>query len=121
MALAADTILEIRELIGPDMDWVDNDPATENDSGSLETLWDKYGDVDRVALHVWRFRLAAHQERAFDIAQEGNWIARSQKTRMLREQVNKYERRARAGARGANAKITSAAEDQANITTTVAT
>jgi len=121
MALLDTIVAQLREHIGFDPDFSDDDPfKAPTQFGSLETLYNLYVDVDRVALYVWRVRLGNHQNRAFDVAQEGNWIARSQKTRFLKSMVDKYERRAGDKSKGRNAKITSAAEDQANITTTVA-
>jgi hypothetical protein len=119
MALADATVLEIREHIGNDKDFSDDDGDFDESKqqGSLEALYTKYTDVERVALHVWRNRLANHQNRAFDFAQEGNWMARSQKSRFLKSMVKKYEMRTREGARGSNAKIQSQAEAQTDILT----
>jgi len=50
--------------------------------------------------------------RAFDLAKEGNWYARSQKTKMLQFQVDKYERLTNQKYKGRNADIQSEAEGQ---------
>ena len=120
MALADDTVVAIREHIGYDADFSDEIEHTTAQFNSLEALYATYSDVERVALHVWRVRLGSHQNRAFDVAQEGNWLARSQKTRMLKSQVLKYERRVGgSGAKATNQEIASGAQDQADLTTSI--
>lgn len=118
MALTAAIILSIREHIGNDPDFADDEAKFDStkQEGDLETIYDVYAGnakrIDRTALHVWRVRLGNHQARSFDVAQEGNWLARSQRGRFLQRQVDKYERRAGDKGQGKNAKLQSQAEGQ---------
>lgn len=123
MSLSATLLLQLREQIGYDPDVGDDDPADAEQFSTLETLWNLYTSgtteerINRVALHVWRVRLGNHQARAFDVAQEGNWLARSQRARFLQSKVSQFERKTGQGARARNDKIQSQAEAQDDITT----
>jgi hypothetical protein len=122
MALSADIISLIRDEIGDDTDFVDNDADIV--AGTIDSLESIYTDTSRgnysvlnVAAIVWRRRLANYQNHAFDAAQEGNWLARSQKARFLRYMVERYERLANQKAPHRNTRIQSEAEAQGLDTT----
>jgi hypothetical protein len=120
MALSDDTVYLIREHIGNDDDFANEAPHQSPQFNSLEYLWGVFADVERVALYCWRMRLGSHQNRAFDVAQEGNWLARSQKSKFLKTQVARYERRVGgSGAQAVNQEIASGAQDQENLTTSI--
>jgi hypothetical protein len=70
MALNPATVELIRYEIGPDTDVADD-------------------NVLITSLIVWRTRLSAMQARSFDITKEGNWLARSQRVKYLRERVER--------------------------------
>lgn len=115
MALSSDLVNLIRDEIGDDLDFV-NDEVDE-DANSIDSLESIYTDVNRgngnvliTALIVWRRRLANMQARGFDITKEGNWLARSQRVKFLLSQVNKYERLVGDKPAGYNAKVLSRAE-----------
>lgn len=121
MALTTAIISLIRDEIGdswPDeQDFVDNDSELPGSPVQIDSLENIYNDPDRgnstilgTALIVWRRRLANHRNRAFDISKEGNWIARSQKTRYLQERVKYFEGLTGQGKKGRNMEITSEAQ-----------
>lgn len=119
MALSDQIINLVRDEIGDDKDFVDADTDLPGIPPAFDSLENIYTDIERgnsstlnTALVVWRRRLGNHQAHAFDIAKEGNWLARSQLTKYLQSQVLKYERLTGQKATGRNDKIQSEAEDQ---------
>lgn len=99
MPLSEDIISLIRDEIGNDLDFVDNDSditGAVDELGSLESIYTDAnrgnGNVLITATIVWRKRLAAMNLRAFDVTKEGSWLARSQRVRYLERMVNKYEK-----------------------------
>ena len=117
MALAIGIVKLIRDEIGPDNDFVDDvvdeDPTDVEELGSLEDI---YLDVNRgqsnvlaTALICWRRRLGAQNARGFDVTKEGNWLARSQRTKLLMNRVEHYERLLRDKPKGKNATVLSRA------------
>ena len=115
MALSTAVIDLVRDEIGPDLDWVDNiadeDPTDSEELGSLEGV---YTDVNRgdtnvlkTSLICWRRRLAFQNARGFDVTKEGNWMARSQRTKFLQNRVEHYERLLRDKPKGKNATLLS--------------
>lgn len=122
MPLTQEIIDLIRDEVGNeavgDMDFVDNisDYDSADDLGSLEQI---YIDTDRgnfsilgTALIVWRRRLNNHRLRAFDVSKEGNWYARSQMTRFLKERVKEYEALTGSSKKSQNMTVLSEAESQ---------
>jgi len=120
MALDPAIISLIRDEIGDDVDFVnDNTDLPGSPYPAYDSLENIYTDEDRgnyspinTALVVWRRRLGNHTMRAFDLAKEGNWYARSQKTKFLQSQVAKYARLAGQAGQASNDAITSEAESQ---------
>ncbi len=117
MPLAPNIVKLIRDEIGPDNDFVDNiadeDPADVEELGSLEDI---YLDVNRgqsnvlaTALICWRRRLNSQNARGFDVTKEGNWLARSQRTKLLMNRTEHYERLLRDKPKGKNATVLSRA------------
>lgn len=124
MALDADILILIRDEVTFSTDYVDNITDLTGNPGELGSLENIYTDINRgnfsilgTALIVWRNRLAAHWERAFDVSKEGNWIARSQQTRFLRERVREYEKLTNQTKKGRNMKIVSEAESDGLVRT----
>lgn len=115
MALDPAIIELIRDEIGIDTDWVDNDadldPLDPEQLGSLESLYldpNRGGEnVLRTALICWRRRLAGQNARSFDVTKEGNWLARSQRAKFLRQRVEHYERLLTDKPRGRNSILVS--------------
>lgn len=114
MALAQAVIDLIRDEIGDDTDWVNNDTDITGGEGELGSLESVYTDANRgnsnvlrTALICWRKRLASMQARSFDVAKEGNWLARSQRTKFLQNRVEHYERLLRDKPKGENAVVLS--------------
>ena len=117
MALDPNIVKLIRDEIGPDLDFVDDiadeDPTNPEELGSLEDI---YLDANRgqsnvlaTALICWRRRLAQQNARGFDVTKEGNWLARSQRTKFLLNRVEHYERLLRDKPKGKNATVLSRA------------
>lgn len=115
MALDPDIVKLIRDEIGPDQDFVDDeideDPTDPEQLGSLEDI---YLDANRgrsnvlaTALICWRRRLAQQNARSFDVTKEGNWLARSQRVKFLQNRVEHYERLLRDKPKGKNAVVVS--------------
>jgi hypothetical protein len=128
MALDPDIISLIRDEIGDgfanEQDVVDDDADLPGVPPAFDSLENIYTDVNRgnystlgTALIVWRRRLANHRLRAFDVSKEGNWLARSQKTRFLQERVKYFESVTGQGKKAKNNTITSEAETQGLVTT----
>ena len=115
MALAIAVIDLVRDEIGPDLDWVNNtdelDPADPEELGALEDVYNdnNRGDsnVLKTSLICWRRRLAFQNARGFDVTKEGNWMARSQRTKFLQNRVEHYERLLRDKPKGKNATLLS--------------
>ena len=114
MALDPAIVTLIRFEIGPDTDWVDDTADLTGGEGELGALEDVYtnanaGDsnVLRTALICWRMRLAQQNARSFDVAKEGNWLARSQRVKFLQNRVEHYERLLRDKPKGKNATLLS--------------
>lgn len=121
MALDPNIVVLIRDEVGYDPDYVDNEADLTGNPGELGSLEAIYTDTNRgnystlgSALIVWRNRLADHYKRAFDVSKEGNWHARSQQTRFLQERVKYYENLTGGGKKGKNMQLTSDAEIDAS-------
>ena len=124
MALDPAIIILIRDEVTYSTDFVDDEADLTSNPGELGSLEAIYTNPLRgnssvlgTALIVWRNRLAAHWERAFDVSKEGNWIARSQQTRFLRERVREYEKLTNQTKKGRNMKIVSEAESDGLVRT----
>jgi len=128
MALDPSIIALIRDEIGdiwPDeQDFVNDDADLPGSPAQLDSLENIYTDVNRgnfstlgTALIVWRKRLANHRNRSFDISKEGNWLARSQKTRFLQERVKYFEGLTGQTKKGKNMSITSEAQSDDLVST----
>ena len=96
MALSTLAIALIRDEIGPDLDFVNNTAditGAEGELGALEDIYDEplRGDTNvlKTALICWRMRRASMNARSFDVAKEGNWLARSQRAKFLQFQDRK--------------------------------
>jgi len=115
MALTTQVLALIRDEIGDDLDFVDNTvdlPGTP--IVALAALEDIYNDtlrgdtnVLKTSLICWRKRRASMNARSFDVTKEGNWLARSQRTKFLQFQVEHYERLLRDKPKGKNATLLS--------------
>lgn len=112
MALSTNQIAIIRDEIGPDLDFANN--IGEEVAGQLGTLELIYNDplrggenVLKTALICWRNRLASMNARSFDVTKEGNWLARSQRTKFIMNRVEHYERLLRDKPKGKNATLLS--------------
>ena len=99
MPLSQDIIDLIRDEVGTDQDFVDNDSditGAADELGSLESIYTDTnrgnGNVLITAAIVWRRRLASYNLRAFDVTKDGSWLARSQRVRYLQQMVNRYEK-----------------------------
>lgn len=119
MALSAGLISLIRDEIGDDLDFVDNE--VDETASTIDSLESIYNDPERgqsnvliTALIVWRRRLANMQARGFDITKEGNWLARSQRVRFLLGRVSYYERLVMDKPSGRNALILSRAQQSSD-------
>jgi hypothetical protein len=114
MVLDPAIVTLIRDEIGDDLDFVDDDADLPGPEGTLGSLEDVYMNVNRAdqnvlkaALIVWRKRRSAMNARSFDVAKEGNWLARSQRATFLKFQVEHYERLLRDKPKGKNATLLS--------------
>lgn len=114
MALSTLVIELIRDEIGPDLDFVNNTvdiTGAEGELGALEDIYNEplRGDsnVLKTALICWRMRVGQQNARSFDIAKEGNWLARSQRAKFLLNRVEHYERLLRDKPKGKNATLLS--------------
>lgn len=112
MVLSVSQIELIRDEIGPDLDFANN--TSEVIAGQLGSLEAIYTDplrgnenVLKTALICWRNRLASMNARSFDITKEGNWLARSQRTKFIMNRVEHYERLLRDKPKGKNATLLS--------------
>lgn len=119
MALSAAIISLIRDEIGDDLDFVNNE--SEETADTVDSLESIYTDPNRgqsnvliTSLIVWRRRLANMQARGFDITKEGNWLARSQRVKFLLNRVNHYENLVKDKPSGHNAEILSRAEQSSD-------
>lgn len=95
MALAENIIALIRDEIGDDLDFSNNDPHTSPQLDSLERI---YTDEDRgnynvlrTALICWRRRRNHLQARSWDVATEGSLLTRSQRLKQMDQQIKRYE------------------------------
>lgn len=98
MALSSAIIDQIRDEIGNDDDFVDNDTDLPGESytlGSLEGVYTSTSrgneDVLRTALICWRRRLGNLQARSFDMTTEGSLYARSQRVRFIERRIKELE------------------------------
>ena len=91
MTLDPLTVDLIRDEIGNDTDFSDNNPSVPPQLDSLEKIFD---DPNRggsniliTALICWRRRLNSLQERSFDIITEGSLMSRSQRIKFLERRI----------------------------------
>lgn len=98
MALTQDIIDSIRDEIGDDDDFVNNDadlPGPSYSLGSLEGIYSSTSrgneDVLRTALICWRRRLHSLQARSFDMTTEGSLFSRNQRIKFLERRVKELE------------------------------
>ncbi len=121
MAFTASEVAQIRVEIGDietnEIDYVDFDvdlPGVPPALGSLETIYNDSNlgasSILKTALVVYKHRYHNHRNRSFDISKEGNWLARSQKTRFLAGRVKELEALTGSGKRSKNMTIVSDAE-----------
>ncbi len=116
MALSTQVISLIRDEIGDDLDFSNNAPHGAGQYDSLEAIYSDSlrgnENVLRTALICWRRRLGAMQARSFDVTKEGNWLARSQRTKFLMNRVEHYERLLRDKPQGKNVGMVSRAASE---------
>ena len=121
MALAAGTIALIRDEIGNDTDFSDDDPAGADQLDSLENIYSDSNrgnsNILRTALICWRRRLFNLQERSFDIITEGSLLSRSQRIKFLERKILKLEVLVDTTQKGKNMSIISTAEEADDGTT----
>lgn len=95
MVLSAGTIALIRDEIGNDLDFSDNDPSAAPQLDSLENIYTDANrgntNVLRTALICWRRRLFNLQERSFDIVTEGALLSRNQRIRFMERKIKNLE------------------------------
>lgn len=111
----------IRDEIGNDTDFNDNDPHTPPQLESLEKIYDDpnrgNSNVLRTALICWRRRLNSLQERSFDIITEGSLLSRSQRIKFLERKILKLETLVDTTQKGKNMTVISSAEEADDGTT----
>jgi len=97
MALNTDTLALIRDEIGGDPDFSDDDASYDSaiQLGSLETIYSSTvrGNLNvlRTALICWRLRRNDYVKRGFDATSAGSLMSRRQRMRELNRQVKEYE------------------------------
>ncbi len=110
MALDQDIVDLIRDEIGPDED-VGDDATSPGPLGDLETIYTDANrgnsNVLRTALIVWRRRLGAHFNSAFDISASGSLLSRSQKTKYIERNIKRLEILVDTTQKGSNVRLQS--------------
>lgn len=97
MALNSEVLELIRDEIGDDPDFADDNLSYDPDTqlGSLEEIYNSTNRGDqnilRTALIVWRKRRANYVSRGFDATAGGSLFARRQRMRELTRTVKEYE------------------------------
>lgn len=96
MALNTSIVELIRQEIGDDQDFADDNPHDPNTQlGNLEDIYNTAdqgnGDILRTALIVWRKRRASYVSRGFDVTAAGSLMARRQRMLELDRTVKEYE------------------------------
>lgn len=99
MALSSEVIDVIRDEIGVDTDFVNNDSelsgAPAGTLGSLESIYTSdtrgNGHVLVTALIVWRRRLHSLQARSFDASVDGTLLARNQRIKFIERRIKELE------------------------------
>lgn len=98
MALAQEIIDLIRDEIGNDQDFVDNDselPGGSEVLGSLESIYTTESrgnsNVLITALICWRRRLHSLQARSFDLSTDGALYARNQRIKYIQRRIKELE------------------------------
>lgn len=115
MALDPDIIELIRDEIGLDEDFVDNDvdlPVPLGEVlGSLEAIYtsESRGNSNPLitALIVWRRRLNNLQARSFDVSTDGTLYARNQRIKFLQQKISRLELLVDTTHKGANMTVVS--------------
>lgn len=112
MALDPTIIALIRDEIGMDTDFVDNDADLPGPAGTLGSLESVYAAEDRgngsviiTALIVWRRRLHSLQGRSFDVSTDGALYARNQRIRFIERRIKELELIVEASVRGSNMEV----------------
>lgn len=113
MALDPGIVSLIRDEIGPDLDFSDDDPAGATQLDSLENI---YLDVNRgnsnvlrTALICWRRRLFNIQNRSFDVVTEGSLLSRSQRVKFIERRIKELELLVDTTLKGKNQTVVSSA------------
>ena len=92
MPLDDSIIARIRDEIGSDSDFSDDEPHTPPALDSLEAIYEdtERGNFSilRTAWVVWKRRLAEMQQRAFDITTEGSLLNRTQKVKYMERRIH---------------------------------
>ena len=97
MALNNEVIKLIRDEIGDDPDFSDDDASYDSTShlGSLESIYNSTNrgneNILRTALICWRRRRNDYVKRGFDATASGSLMARRQRMRELDRMVKEYE------------------------------
>jgi hypothetical protein len=98
MALAQEVIDLIRDEIGNDTDFVDNDAELGANPGALGSLEGIYTSEARgnsnplvTALIVWRRRMNSLQARSFDVSTDGTLYARNQRVKFIQQKISRLE------------------------------
>jgi hypothetical protein len=113
MALSAEIVTLIRDEIGGDPDFSDDDAGFDSTTqlGSLEAIYTSAkrgnGNVLRTALICWRLRQKDYVKRGFDATASGSLMARRQRMRELDRIVKEYEMLVDTTARHANSTVQS--------------
>ncbi len=114
MALNSATISLIRDEIGNDLDFSDNNPSTPPQLDSLENIHDDANrgnfNVLRTALICWRRRLFNLQERSFDVVTEGALLSRNQRIRFMERKIKNLEALTDTTQKGSNATVLSSVQ-----------
>jgi len=92
MPLSGQILARIRDEIGSDTDFSDDEPHVPPQLDSLESIFEDSergnGSILRTAWVVWKRRLAEMQQRAFDITTEGSLLNRSQKVKFMERRIH---------------------------------
>ncbi len=97
MALNVETVALIRDEIGGDSDFSDDDASYDSSTqlGSLESIYNSTtrgnSNILRTALICWRLRRNDYVKRGFDATSAGSLMARRQRMRELDRIVKEYE------------------------------
>ena len=115
MSLSASIANQIRDEVGSDTDFVDNQDDETAGVTSLERIFldENRGNSDilRTALIVWRRRLGDLQARSFDLTTEGSLLSRSQRVRFIERRIKELENLIDTTLKGRNASVIGSLSD----------